>query len=100
MNDNIIDRMVGDAAAAMARKKEDEFRDVLDAAFPTGWTHDMIRRRCSLVRYVGSPVETLCVDGKPVLEIHPLQFEQVQTETGWVMKVTQNYRRIPSARTT
>lgn len=96
---DIIDRLIGDAAAAMARKKEDEFREVLDAAFPTGWTPDMIRRRCSLVRYVGSPVETLCVDGKAVLEIHPLEFEQVQTETGWTMKVTQNYRRLPSRTT-
>lgn len=82
------------AAAAMAQKKEAEFRAVLDAVFPTGWNMELVKRRCQLVRYFGSPVETLCIDGKPALEIHPLQFDQKQTDTGWTMTVTQQYRRL------
>lgn len=91
---NIHKEMIDNAALEMVRKKEEEFRQVLDAAFPTGWTLDDVKRRCKLMRYSWSPVETLYVDGNPVLEIHPLEFEQIRTESGWTMKVTQNYRRL------
>ena len=87
-------KLVDNVAGAMVAKKEGELRDVLNAAFPTGWTMDDVRGRCRLIRYTGSLIEMLFIDGIPALEIHPLEFTQEQTDTGWTMRVTQKYRRL------
>lgn len=90
---SIIDNVTDNLGAALAKRKEDEFRAVINEALPLGWTLEEVKRRCRLVRHHGDPVETLCVDGKPALEIHPVEFETVQTETGWTLKATQKYRK-------
>lgn len=80
--------------AALAKRKEDEFREVIDAFLAPGWSMEDVKRRCQIVRYANKLVETLCIDGKPVLEIHPLEFEQAKTETGWTIRATQKYRKL------
>lgn len=91
---SIISSVTDNLGAALTKRKEDEFRAVLNEALPPGWTLEEVKRRCQLVRCHGNPVETLCVDGKPVLEMHPVEFETVPTETGWTMRATQKYRKL------
>ena len=95
-DNRIISNISDNLSAALVKRKEDEFRSVINEALPPGWTLEDVKRRCSLVTYHGSPIEMLCVDGKPVLELHPVEFETVQTETGWTMRVTQKYRKLTS----
>jgi hypothetical protein len=91
----MMKQITDNVAAAMAGKMDDEFRAVLNEAWPTGWTLEDVKRRCVLVRYHDSEVETLCIDGVPALELHPLELESVKTDTGWTYRVTRNYRRFP-----
>jgi len=90
----MIKEIAKNIGSELARKKDSELRWVLDKAIPTGWTLADVEKRCRLVRHDDSPIETLCVDGKPVLEIHPVEIEQEPTETGWVIRVVQKYGRI------
>lgn len=63
------------------------------------WTLEDVKRRCQFVRVAGSPVETLVVDGVPLLEIHPLEFSEPERKgDSYVVTVTQNVRRLPSSR--
>lgn len=91
---SIISSVTDNLGAALTKRKEDEFRAVLNEVLPPGWTLEEVKRRCQLVRYHDNPVETLCLDGKPILELHPIEFEQVETETGWTLKATQKYRKL------
>lgn len=82
------------AMQAMISKKEAEIKAVLDEFCPT-WTLEDIKRRCQLVRVWDSPVETLVMDGVPLLEIHPMEFTRATLEgDNYVMHITQNYRRL------
>lgn len=92
----IISDVTDNLGAALTKRKEDEFRAIINETLPPGWTLEDVRRRCQLIRLINDPIETLCVDGKPVLEIHPLEFKNVETETGWTMLVTQKYRKLTS----
>jgi hypothetical protein len=96
---NISD-YVKPAMQEMVAKKEGEIKAALDEFWPA-WTLEDIKRRCQLVRVWNSPVETLVMDGVPLLEIHPLEFtEPVLEGDRYVSRVTQNYRRLGPRRDT
>lgn len=90
----IRDEVLKNAAADMASKKESTIKIVLDETIPEGWTLADVKKRCRMVRVAGNPVETLHVDGVPVVEFWPIESEMVPTETGWTYKVTQKYRKL------
>lgn len=80
----------------MVAKKEGEIKGALDDLWGV-WSLEDIKQRCQLVRLVGSPVETLVVDGVPALEIHPLQFAEPMLDGDrYVVRVTQVFRRLRS----
>lgn len=91
---SLISNVTDNISAALTKRKEDEFRAVINEVLPPGWTMEDVKRRCSLVRYHGSPIETLCIDGKPVLVLYPVEFETVETDTGRTMRCTQKYRKL------
>lgn len=49
-------------------------------------------RRLRIVQH--GMIQTLTLDGKPILEFHEIEFETVETEFGWKMIATQRYRRL------
>lgn len=77
--------------------QERELEAVLDVRLD-GWRlMDLkaVRRRMSVLNTPGSQVLTLKFDGKPVLEIHPIEFGETQElEDRWVQKITQRFRRL------
>lgn len=88
------------AMAYMVTEKEGEIKRALDDFWGT-WSLRDIGSRCRLERVEGSPVETLIVDGVPILEIHPMEFsEPVLEGDRYVQRVTQNFRRLGVHRTT
>lgn len=94
---NISD-YVKPAMAAMMAKHDGEIKDALDDFCP-GWALVDIKRRCHLIRIGSSPVETLYMDGMPILEIHPPQFGAPVMEDGRnVVRITQNFRRLSQRR--
>lgn len=93
----MLEQYTQPAMADMVGKKEGIIKEVLDACIP-GWTMESILTRCRWVRYAGSPVETLQVDGEDVLEVHPLQVSQAERDgERFVMRVSQSYRKLGRA---
>lgn len=93
---SMIYDLAGDISKAMVGKVEGEIRVLLDECWPAGWTVEDVKRRCRIE--VRGNVETYFVDDEPVLELHPIEFEQVPTDTGWTMRATRNFRRFPQRR--
>lgn len=88
---------INPAMKSIAGQKEGVITEVLNAVMP-GWTMDDVRIRCRWVRYPGSPVETLQVDGEDVLEMHPIEVEPPVMEFDrYVSRLTQNYRKLGRA---
>lgn len=86
----MIEEITSCIASSLVGQLEQEFQAVI----PNDWTTDEIKRRCKLVRQIGLPFETLYVDDKPVLEIHPMQFEQIREDDRFILRATQNFRRL------
>lgn len=93
----IRDDVISAASSAMAAKQDERIKTVLDYVLPAGWTMEDVKRRCRMVSHVGSPIQTLWVDGEPVLALHPVELQHVKTDTGWTMRLTQNYRELRPA---
>lgn len=89
----IRDEINSALAGKLAAQLDTTIKDALDKHWGV-WSSDDLKRRCTLVSYTGSEVQTLCADGTPILEIHPIQVETVRTDMGWVLRATQNYRTL------
>lgn len=87
---------INTAMQQLVGKQEAEFKAALDATLP-GWRLVDIKTRCQLIRVVGSPVETLCLDGKPLLQIHPLESHVETNADGYVVKYTKKFRSLVAA---
>lgn len=88
----IRDEINSAMAGKMAAQLDTTIKGALDKHWGVWSTDDL--KRLTLVSYPGREVQTLCVDGKPILEIHPIQVETVRTDIGWVLRATQNYRTL------
>lgn len=95
----MIDEMGSQMATQMAAKLDIEIRRALDAFWAEPWSLEDVKRRCQIVGRFEDLLQILYVDGIPVLEIHPLQTETVKTETGWVLRASQNFRCLHSPTT-
>jgi hypothetical protein len=58
------------------------------------WTKEEIRRRCVFLRTVGSQLETLHVDGVPVIVFYPGETTQEWKDDRLVVTYTQKYKRV------
>jgi len=64
------------------------------AAIQPLWTSEEVGRRCVLLRTVGSALETLHVDGIPVIVFYPGEATQEWKDDKLVVTYTQKYRRV------
>ncbi len=89
----IRDEINSALSGKMATKLDTIIKSALDRYWGV-WSTDDLKRRCTIVSRPGSEVQTLCADGIPILEIYPIKVEIVQTDTGWELRATQNYRQL------
>lgn len=89
----IRDEINSALAGKMAAQLDTTIKGALDTHWGV-WSTDDLKKRCKLVSRLGSEVQTLYADGRPILEIHPIQVETVRTDTGWTLRATQNYRTL------
>ena len=83
---------IGEAARTVVDLKEKAILDALpDAAH--GVPMLQLASRCRLIVYPNK-VEILLFDGKPILEIHPVELTTIHDEHGVRMQATQKYRKI------
>ena len=82
--------LIDDIASTITGQIEAEIEDVIGPL-----TEEEIKRRCRIVRQQGLPFETLELDGKPMLEIYPVAFEQVREDDRYIIRATQQFRRLP-----
>lgn len=80
-----------DIAMKMAKQQDSLIKSVID---------DVLGERAGYIEThrlhieIRGQVNTVLLDGKPILELYPVQFETVKTEFSWNMLATQNYRRL------
>ena len=88
---NVMELAVENMAAQVADSQDGVIASAITAAIGEGWTLVSLTGR--LVRKVyPNKVEVIAIDGKDILEFHPIRFEQV-TEGGSIkIKVVQDYR--------
>ncbi len=88
---NVRAHAVENLASEVAKSQDGVIANAITAAIGEGWTLVSLTGR--LVRKVyPNKVEVIAIDGKDILEFHPIRFEQV-TEGGSIkIKVVQDYR--------
>ena len=88
---NVRAQAVENMAAQVARSQDGVIANAITAAIGEGWTLASLAGR--LVRNIyPDKVEVVALDGKDILELHPIRFEQV-TEGGSIkIKAVQDYR--------
>lgn len=89
----MMHRMIDQASGCMVTKMDDEIRSALNHFWPV-WSADDVKRRCQLVRVAGSPIETLCADGVPLIEIGPVQIHTELSRDTYVVRLTRTIRRV------
>lgn len=87
------EKMIAEASGQMVGKMDDEIRAALNQFWPV-WTLEDVKRRCRIARIAGSPVETLCADGIPLLEMHPVESTMERTADSYVIRYTRRFRRL------
>lgn len=85
-------------ASSVMAEKENFLRVLLDRVAP-GWTLQSVPARCRWLRFEGSPIEVLEVDGVPVLEMYPIETETVRGKDSYTLKVSWKYRELGPALT-
>lgn len=88
-----LEEATANAARAAVQLQETQLREALNEAFP-GWTLDSLKGRAQLVRVEGNPVETFVVDGVPLLEIWPVEWDLVLEADGWKYCGTQKFKKL------
>lgn len=89
----IREKMIAEVSGHMVGKMEDEIRSALNQFWPV-WTLEDVKRRCRIVRIAGSPVETLCADGIPLLEMHPVESTMERTADSYIIRYSRKFRRL------
>lgn len=90
----VIQNLTSDAMSKLMKQKEDAIAQVLNDLAP-GWILADIKSRCWINRQPVSGIETLYLDGAPVLEWHPLEVGELELRgDSYVSTVTQKYRRL------
>ncbi len=91
----LIQGKIDETMAALLSTKEKQIRDCLDDFLGRAWTLKDVKRRMSRRIDTRTQIETIWLDGRPILEFHPLEFSYVRRHDGYVQTVTQKYRRLP-----
>ena len=66
--------------------------DAISAVIGRGWEVSDLKGRLACVKIQGQPQETYTLDGKPILELWPIQLETINEGGKFTIKATRNYR--------
>jgi hypothetical protein len=66
--------------------------DAITAVIGKGWQICDLKGRLACVKIQGQPQETYTLDGKPILELWPIQLETINEGGKFTIKATRNYR--------
>jgi len=91
----VVARQIDSAALSLTTQMDGEIRTALNAFWPE-WTIYDVRRRCQIVRVLPSPIETVCADGVPLLEMYPIESHTEQKGDRYVITYTRKFRRLRS----
>jgi hypothetical protein len=87
----VREQAVDNMAAQVAKSQDGVIASAITAAIGESWTLASLVGRLERKIYPNK-VEVVALDGKDILELHPIRFEQV-TEGGSIMiKAVQDYR--------
>jgi hypothetical protein len=92
----LAEKFVNPCMKDLLAHKEQIIREVVNELIP-GWTLTDIQKRLSIIVLASDPLqrETLCLDGKPIMEFYPLETSRHDEGDKFVFRVTQQYRRLP-----
>lgn len=80
-------------ATSMVHKMDHEISQALTNFLGRCWTEDDVKSRCQIIRD-GHGVETFCVDGEPLLEMHPVESSIEYTQDSVIVRYTRKFRRL------
>ena len=82
-----------DSLAHESAKKTDAIlTGAINAVIGKGWQICDLKGRLSCVKIAGHPQETITLDGKPLVELWPVELETVSENGKITIKATRNYR--------
>ena len=92
---NVREQAVANLSTQIASSQDGIIASAITAAIGEGWILSSLAGR--LVRKIyPDKIEVIALDGKNILELHPMTFEQV-TEGGAIkIKAVQKYRLLPN----
>ena len=92
----VREQAVENLSAQIVSSQDDIIASAITATIGEGWILSSLTGR--LVRKIyPDKIEVIALDGKDILELHPMTFEQV-TEGGAIkLKAVQKYRLLPNA---
>ncbi len=98
----IIEDFQRQVSGSMHGNLEAELQKALRSVEDREWLAHEVRQRSQIIVFGSGPnkVTEFRVDGKALLEVYPETLETEQTDTSYILRVTQNYRRLYSQATT
>lgn len=91
---SVIRECVDNSMAKMLAGKEELIKRALDATEPA-WTIATVLHRLTREVHLPSNVESIKLDGKPIIEFYPLELGEPELCDGrYVQQVNQNYRML------
>ena len=78
-----------------AKNTDTILTDAISAVIGRGWEVSDLKGRLACVKIQGQPQETYTLDGKPILELWPIQLETINEDGKFTMKCTLNYLTFP-----
>jgi hypothetical protein len=91
---NIIQQHTDATMAKMLVGKEELIKRALDVTEPA-WTIAAVLHRLTRTVHVPSNIETINLDGKPIIEFYPVEFGEIERRGDrYVQQVSQNYRML------
>ena len=82
-------------ASSIIDKKEQVYKDAI--AFVSDgkeWTNDEIRKRCTIEIMQQTRVEIFLIDGVPMVEFHPMEFNTTNEDLSYKMNMSFKCREL------
>ena len=81
-------------AQGMAEKTDKSIAEAITSSIGDGWNIAELKGRLGIVRLRNAPKETLTLDGKPIMELYPVELTTEQRGSSTVITAAQNYRTL------
>jgi hypothetical protein len=90
--------LVKKAANHLAQQYDAILREAITAFIGPDWNLDQLQGRIQSVSRDGDPRETICLDGRPILELYPVETENKNDGVKSFMVFSRRYRMLVSSR--